>query len=358
MKSAIVMSSNWQRIILLIVLAYEAAGGMLGGILLILAPDGHLMEMPVRIMHGAFPDFLIPGIILLSLGILNAFAFLSVLHRSNRDWFMAGLAMGGFYLWFVVEIIILRELHWLHLMWGLPVLLGWIMIIPLIALRNAANTMHQKLLICGVLSSLWYIAINIIIPFFYKGYSTVTFTVSELSAINAPTRILWVLLATVYPVLFAAFGWGVLRSPGNRRLRIVGGFIIAYSLFNLYWPPMHMRGMTPSLTDTLHIIWASVTVLLMMLMMGFASAALDVRFRLYTIISLALLLFFGVLTFTESPNIPTNAPTPTIGIWERINIAIFMLWIIVFAGKLLKNAKSPTYLKVVKSPMHPVSVSS
>jgi hypothetical protein len=200
--------------------------------------------------------------------------------------------------------------------------------------------MRKGLLICGIVSSLWYIAINIFVPFFYEGYSTITYTVSELSAINAPTRILWVLLSTVYPLLFAAFGWGVLRSSRrNRILKTVGAFIIAYSLFNLCWPPMHMRGITPTLTDSLHITWASLTVLLMMVMMIFGSVSLDLQFRIYTIASLVLLILFGVLTFTESPNIPVNGPTPTIGIWERINIGIFMLWIMVFAGKLLKQAQ-------------------
>ena len=55
---------RWERIILLIVLAYEGAGALLGGGLLIAAPDGRYMDMPVHIMHGVFSDFLIPGFIL------------------------------------------------------------------------------------------------------------------------------------------------------------------------------------------------------------------------------------------------------------------------------------------------------
>jgi hypothetical protein len=100
---------KWQRIILLCVLGYEAVGCLLGGSLLIAAPDGRLMEMPVDIMHGAFHDFLIPGILLFGLGILNTSAFVSVLQRRDSDWFMSGLALGGLAVWFVVEIIILQE---------------------------------------------------------------------------------------------------------------------------------------------------------------------------------------------------------------------------------------------------------
>jgi hypothetical protein len=131
-KGEIVRQRKWQRIILLIVIGYEAAGALSGGSLLIAAPDGRIMDMPVSIMHGFFYDFLIPGFILLGLGFLNAVAFFAVLLRTRIDWLLAGLALGGLAGWFTVEIIILQELHWLHFMWGLPVVLGILMIIPLV----------------------------------------------------------------------------------------------------------------------------------------------------------------------------------------------------------------------------------
>jgi hypothetical protein len=332
--------SMWQRVILLTVLGYEGAGALMGGVLLIARPDGVLMDMPTDMMHGAFNNFLIPGIVLLGLGVLSTFSFVSVLRQAVPDWFMAGLALGGLVVWFVVEIVILKELHWLHLMWGLPVLAGWMVTIPLIAFRKPDLLTQKALLISGILSSIWYVAVNIYVPMQYSGYDSSYFTVSELSAIGAPTRILWVLLVLLYPLLFSAFGWGVLQSAaGNRRLRIIGGLIVAYSFFNLYWPPMHMRGTEPTLTDTLHIAWAVTTVLLMMVMMGFGAAALGKRFRIYTIVSIALHIGFGALTSTTAPNIPTNGPTPMIGVWERINIGVFMLWVAVLAVVLIKQEK-------------------
>ena len=172
----------------------------------------------------------------------------------------------------------------------------------------------------------------------YEGYSMSSLTVSELSAIGAPTRQLWIFLVILYPLLFGAFGWGVLMSAdGNRPLRIVGGLIIVYCAFNIYWPPMHQRGMEPTMTDTLHIVWAAVTVLFMMAMMGFGAAAFGRTFRIYTITSITLHIVFGVLTGLEAPNIPINGPTPWIGVWERINIAVFMLWVIGLAIVLLRR---------------------
>jgi len=198
--------------------------------------------------------------------------------------------------------------------------------------------MKKALLACGILSSLYYIAINIYVPMQYEGYDIASYTVSELSAIGAPTRPLWVGLVIVYPLLFAAFGWGVLQSAlRNRPLRVVGVLIILYCVFNIYWPPMHMRGTEPTLTDTLHIVWAMVTILFMLVMMGFGAASLGKQFRFYTIVSIVLHIVFGILTSLEAPTIPINGSTPAIGIWERINIAIFMLWIAVLAMVLLRK---------------------
>lgn len=124
--------SKLQRIILLSVLAYEGIGGILGGVLLAASPDGGYMNMPVNMMRGLFPDFLIPGLILLGMGILTTVAFFTVLLKSKYDWLLSGLALVGFAVWFGVEIAILRELHWLHIVWGIPVLLGIKAALPLI----------------------------------------------------------------------------------------------------------------------------------------------------------------------------------------------------------------------------------
>ena len=102
---------------------------------------------------------------------------------------------------------------------------------------------------------------------------------------------------------------------------------------------MHLRGNVPRLTDTLHIAWAMATIILMMLIMGFGAAALNTKFRIYTVVTFVIFLLFGTLIGKEAPGIPRNLPTPYIGIWERINIGAFMLWIIVFAICLLNRNK-------------------
>jgi len=228
-------------------------------------------------------------------------------------------------------------------MWGIPVLIGWLVLIPKIASQHDPEMMRKILLNCGILSSVWYVVINIFVPMQYEGYSMLSQAPSELSAFDAPTRILWFILVSPYPLLFTAFGWGVLQvAGGNRKLRIVAALILAYCIKDFYWPPMHMREVIAAgggtLSDTLHIVWATMTVFLMMLMMGFGAAALGKKFRLYTIATFVIFMVFGALTFMDSGKLEANLPTPFMGLWERINIAAFMLWVIVFATVLLRGS--------------------
>jgi hypothetical protein len=48
-----------------------------------------------------------------------------------------------------------------------------------------------------------------------------------------------------------------------------------------------------------------------------------------------ILVLFGWLTGMDGPRIASNLPTPWVGVWERISIAAYMLWVILFAVALL-----------------------
>jgi hypothetical protein len=209
----------------------------------------------------------------------------------------------------------------------------------------ATDTLHSLLLFCGILSSLLYVALNIVTVILYKGYSALSQTVSELSAIDAPTRSLWVSLVTIYSVLLIAFGLGVWKSAtDSRRLRVVAVMLLADAVIGFFWPPMHQREVLAAggktITDTLHIVFTAVTVPLMMLAIGFGAAALGRKFRIYSIITLLVLIVAGILTGIDGPKIEANLPTPFIGVWERINIGVYMLWVVVLAVILLRHGRT------------------
>jgi hypothetical protein len=52
---------------------------------------------------------------------------------------------------------------------------------------------RKILLVCGLLPSMLYVAMNVFVAMQWEGDSSASQTVSELSAIGAPTRSLWVL---------------------------------------------------------------------------------------------------------------------------------------------------------------------
>jgi hypothetical protein len=202
---------------------------------------------------------------------------------------------------------------------------------------------RKSLLVCGILSSLLYVAMTIFVAMQWEAYSSASQTISELSAIGAPTRSLWAVPGAIYTVLVTAFGWGVWKSAGRiRALRIAGGLILAYGSLGILWPfaPMHLRETLAAgggtLSDTMHLVLASATVLLMLLAIGAAAAAFGARFRLYSLATLVILAVFGGLTFLDAPGIAANLPTPWIGVWERINIGVFLLWVVVLATTLLR----------------------
>lgn len=218
------------------------------------------------------------------------------------------------------------------------------------ALQPKAQTITKMLLLCGILSSLLYFAINIYVPTQWKEYSVASQTVSELSAVDAPTRTLWSWLCAPYTLLVIAFAFGVWRSAGpNRPLRVAGTLMIAYGALGIIWPfaPMHLRDTLAAggatFSDTLHLALGAVTEILYLLALGFAAAAFGRRFRIYSILTFAILLVFGILTFRDAPGVAANRPTPLIGIWERINIGAFLLWMVVLAFILLRqgNKKKP-----------------
>jgi hypothetical protein len=206
---------------------------------------------------------------------------------------------------------------------------------------------RRSLLACGILASVLYVAMTLFVGLWWEGYSVFSRVPSELSAIGAPTRLLWMWLGVVYAFLMIAFGWFVWTSaPPNRALRVVGALLIAHTIFGQFWPPMHQRAVLAAgggtLTDTLHLVWAAITGIFFMLIVGFGAAALGKRFRVYSIATMVIVLACGMVASTYASRIQADLPTPGVGVWERISIATFMGWIAVLAIALLRAPHAAT----------------
>jgi hypothetical protein len=194
---------------------------------------------------------------------------------------------------------------------------------------------RKVLLVCGILSSLLYVATNILGAMRWEGYSSTSQSVSELFAVDAPSRPLVVPLLIAYDILVIAFGLGVWGSASRKpALRFTGGLLVGIGVIGLVTTPffpMHLRGAEGTLTDTMHIILTSVIVLFILLAIGFGATAFGKRFRLYSIGTILILLVFGALAGLDGPRLAAQQPTPWLGVTERINIGGFLLWDVVLA---------------------------
>lgn len=128
--------------ILIALLVLLGVGAVPSGALLILAPDGHLMQMPLSMLeHSPFSSFLVPGLILFAfLGIYPLAVAYSLWKRPGWRWpdainpfrsthwsWAASLAAGVILvIWIIAEVIMLRTIVFLHVLyraWGIALLL-------------------------------------------------------------------------------------------------------------------------------------------------------------------------------------------------------------------------------------------
>ena len=229
-----------------------------------------------------------------------------------------------------------------------------------ISTKSPLGRIRKPLLACGIAASLMYAVMMLVIR--YPGYSAMSQTVSELSAWGISTRPLWIVLGSLYDALMIAFGLGVWASAGGKRsLRIVGSLLVAYGLLGVAWPfaAMHQREVLAAgggtLADTGHLVLGGITVGLMFAAMAFGAAAFGMWFRIYSIATILVLLAFGALTAADAPRVAADLPTPLAGFWERINIGVFLLWVVVLATVLLRNQPMNSSSN---SPRHLVSTAS
>jgi hypothetical membrane protein len=97
-----------------------------------------------------------------------------------------------------------------------------------------------------------------------------------------------------------------------------------------------------TLTDTLHLVWAAITGVFFVLIVGSGAAALGKRFRAYSLATMAIGLACGAVTGTYAARVQADLPTPGVGVWERISIVAFMGWIAVLAITLLRAPHTAT----------------
>lgn len=103
--------------------ALAAVAAFVGGAALVLRPDGGALGFPPALLSGTpFDSFLIPGVLLLLLGALQAAAIAAVVRWHDEAWpvpFVAGMGLSGFT---AVQVALIGPVSLLQ---GVVFVLGW-----------------------------------------------------------------------------------------------------------------------------------------------------------------------------------------------------------------------------------------
>jgi hypothetical protein len=199
------------------------------------------------------------------------------------------------------------------------------------------RVLRKVLLACGGLASVLWVGTDILAAIRYEGYRYADQAVSELSAIGAPTRAFVVPLIAIHSVLALAFGFGVWAAARHGRpLRFTGGLLIGLGIVDVLAPlfPMPLDGNLQQ--EALHLIHTGLTVLLMLLAIGFGATANGRWFLVFSITTIVVLVLLGAWAGLKAPGVAADRPIPWFGARERINIYGYMLWRLVLAIGLLR----------------------
>ena len=196
-------------------------------------------------------------------------------------------------------------------------------------------------LFCGILSTAIYIVADSICALVYPGYSYTSQAISELSAIGSPTTQLWKMLTFLFDPLIMAFGLGVFLSSKKWLQKVTGTLLILFGISGYAWLffPMNMRGNIGSVSDTGHLVLSVITVILLTLILAFGSDTVGKKFRIYSIATILVMLFFGFLVGQMAPKVAAQESTPWMGIYERISVFSPMIWMSILAANLIHIEK-------------------
>jgi hypothetical protein len=109
------MKTTKMKTLLFILVSFVAVTATISGLVIISNPGGATMGLALSVLDTTpFKNFLIPGIILITVGVINTIAmFFNMQRHINRyNWAIGGgVIISG---WIIVQMILIQTLHWLQ----------------------------------------------------------------------------------------------------------------------------------------------------------------------------------------------------------------------------------------------------
>ncbi len=204
--------------------------------------------------------------------------------------------------------------------------------------------MDKKLLYYGgIFGPIIFLLNDIIGIIITPGFSPIVNAVSELTQAGSENAIILSSLFLIAAIMLMVFGIGLVAHYkfGQTKLIFFGGiFIILLGLFSALSGtifPMDPFGGEATFAGNMHIILTGLNIILLILAIPMIGIGLNrvkqwKSFRLYSIVTVLIMVIFGASTSFLIMN-----DIEMLGLFERITIYAYQLWIFILALMLIKH---------------------
>jgi hypothetical protein len=199
---------------------------------------------------------------------------------------------------------------------------------------------RKTLIYCGIVGPVLYIITATIGAALRNDYSHIVNAISELISNGAPNKAILDIVFNIYNALLLAFAIGAYSALKNapRLCRIAMGILIGIQVLSFSWGffPMDPMGAEVTFAGTMHNILGGIVAfatIVMPLLMGWGLQRVDdfQGYAKYSFISSAIVFVSGLTGV-----ILAGQGIHLFGLFERITIGSYEVWIFVTAFRLLK----------------------
>jgi hypothetical protein len=199
--------------------------------------------------------------------------------------------------------------------------------------------LRKTLVGCGIAAPVLYIVTAIVGAAMRSDYSHIVNAISELLSNGAPNKAILDMVFNIYNALLLAFAIGAYSALKNfpRISRVAMGILIGIQVLSFSWGffPMDPLGAEATFAGTMHNVLGGVVAMatiIMPLLMGLGVKRLNGfnRYAIYSFISSAIIFVSGLTGV-----ILAGQGVHVFGLFERITIGTYEVWIFVTALKLL-----------------------
>jgi hypothetical membrane protein len=200
--------------------------------------------------------------------------------------------------------------------------------------------LRKQLVYCGIAAPILYILTAVVGAAVRSDYSHIVNAISELLSNGAPNKAILDIVFNVYNALLLAFAIGAFSVLKNspRLSRSAMGILVGIQVLSFSWGffPMDPLGTEATFAGTMHNVLGGIvafaTILMPLLMgLGFRHASDFRRYAVFSFVASAIIFVSGLTGVVLA-----GQGYLVFGLFERITIGAYEVWIIITAVNLLK----------------------